>query len=63
MSIVEGALEDALHWAEAARAAGVAVTVEVYSDMPHNFGKFANAIADLTYERIRDWRRDILSRI
>ncbi len=63
MGGVEGALDDALRWAEAARESGADVTVEVYSDMPHNFGKFANPIADLTYARMRDWRLKIIDRI
>lgn len=59
MGNVEGPLDSTVAYVERARAAGVAVDLEIYTDMPHNFSKFRNPICDCAYARMGLWTRGI----
>lgn len=59
MGGVEGPLDSGVAYVERARALGVPVDLEVYSQMPHNFAKFRNPICDVAYARIGLWAQSI----
>lgn len=59
MGGVEGPLDSTVAYVERARAAGVAVDLEVYTDLPHNFAKFRNPVCDVAYARMALWTRSI----
>lgn len=59
MGGVEGPLDSGVAYVERARALGVPVDLEVYSQMPHNFAKFRNPISDVAYARIALWAQNI----
>jgi acetyl esterase/lipase len=48
-------LSDSEDLAAKARADGAAVTLEVYTGLPHNFSKFASPIADASLARAAAW--------
>ena len=55
MGGAEGPLSDAFAYAAKARGQGVAVTFEVYQDMPHNWVKFASPISESAFQRMAAW--------
>ncbi len=59
MGSIEGPFDSAVAYVERARATGVSVDFEVYTDMPHNFSKFRSAICDTAYARIKQWAQNL----